>query len=391
MVILMVACGDGPSGPSLTVVIDPGALSDLLVGDDATLTVSISEPASFATWRSSDSTVATVSDGFVEALRPGVTWVVASSGGAADSVSVTVIARPGGFTAAQVDYFLEIAFGFEFGGASEIIRKWPADIRIRVNGNPNEHDRTILESVLGDINALTATADMLLVDDEPMVELHFASTSRFPDILSSWVPGNVGYFNVWWDGSQHFTRAVILIATDVDQELRDHLIREEVTQTLGLAQDSFWYAESIFYQLFSTVTRYAPVDEAVIRMLYRPEVLVGMDRSEAGRVVRKLTRQGLFNARSLAALRTGFLGGRPGAGSGSHGVRQVTHELAGGRTDIAGNPDPRRCAAPDDRWWRPAMDKDPMVSKGLSWPFRSLVPVDEVNCELDTGRRNPRP
>jgi len=316
--LLLVACGDGPSEPSITVSLDPAAVPTLLVGDDVTLTTTVSPPGPLVTWTSSSPSVATVDGGYIEALRPGTSWVVASAGGSADSLSVTVTPRPGGFAAAEVDYFLEIAFGFEFGNASEVVRKWPGDIRIRVNGNPNAQDRATLESVVGDINELAATADMLLVDELPMVELHFAPQAQFPSILSSWVPGNVGYFSVWWDASQHFTEAVILISTDVDQDVRDHIIREEVTQTLGLAQDSFRYAESIFYQAFSTVTRYADVDEAVIEMLYRPEVVVGMGKTEAGQVVRRLLRQGQSLSPGPALSSTRVARGKPGSGSGSN-------------------------------------------------------------------------
>jgi hypothetical protein len=234
---------------------------------------------------------------------------------------VTVVPRPGGFDAAEVDYFLEVALGFEFGGASEIVRKWPGDIRVRVNGDPNEQDRATLEAVMAEINELTPTVDMLLVDDEPMVEVHFAPQSQFPSILSSWVPGNVGYFSLWWDASQHFTQGVVLISTDIDQELRNHIIREEVTQTLGLAQDSHRYSESIFYQAFSTVTQYAAVDEAVIEILYRPEIMAGMDQIEAGRVVRMLVRQGPWAAPGPAVAATRATAGVAGSGSGSHSGR----------------------------------------------------------------------
>ena len=48
--VLMVACGgDGPSGPSLTVTLDPGTVPVLLVGDDVTLTASVSGSLSAST------------------------------------------------------------------------------------------------------------------------------------------------------------------------------------------------------------------------------------------------------------------------------------------------------------------------------------------------------
>jgi hypothetical protein len=59
---------------------------------------------------------------------------------------------------------------------------------------------------------------------------------------------------------------------------------------LGLLQDSFRYPESIFYQGFSTVPEYLPIDRAVIEMLYREELSVGMTAPVAMRIARTLVR-----------------------------------------------------------------------------------------------------
>jgi hypothetical protein len=47
-----------------------------------------------------------------------------------------------------------------------------------------------------------------------------------------------------------------------------HLLREELTQSLGLMNDSYDYPESIFYQKWSETTEYSPIDRALIDMLY---------------------------------------------------------------------------------------------------------------------------
>ena len=47
-----------------------------------------------------------------------------------------------------------------------------------------------------------------------------------------------------------------------------HLLREELTQSLGLKNDTYDYPESIFYQNWTEITDFAPIDRRLIDMLY---------------------------------------------------------------------------------------------------------------------------
>lgn len=312
-------CGDaGPVGPGVQVTIDGPVAVQLIVGDTTRLTATVSEPSAALAWSSSHANVASVQGGRVVGLRPGTARVTASAGGASDTVSVTVTPRPNGYAADEVDYFTEVALGFEYGNATRVVRRWNQPIRFRVYGAPDEADRAALARVVADINALTHQVDLVEVYDTPLVEIHFAPVSDFPSILPSYVPGNVGYFSVWWDGTQHFSRAVVLIGTDQTRAARDHLLREEVTQILGLGRDSNRYPESIFYQPWSLVADYAPIDRALIEMLYRPEVTTGTGEEEVTAVLRRLTR-GVVAAPEAVASRAGpyrAVTGEPGSASG---------------------------------------------------------------------------
>ena len=59
-----------------------------------------------------------------------------------------------------------------------------------------------------------------------------------------------------------------------------HLLREELTQSLGLARDSYLYDDSIFQQSWTTVTQYSQMDKDIIRLLYHPEMEVGLDKTQ---------------------------------------------------------------------------------------------------------------
>jgi hypothetical protein len=182
----------------------------------------------------------------------------------------------------QIDYFLEIALGSEFGSGSAVIKKWEQDVRIRVHGNPTAEDRNTLEDVVAELNDLVSPSGIRLVitDRNPNVDIHFAPESQFSRIEPNYRPRNMGFFWTWWR-SYALNRARILISTTgIDQTERSHLIREELTQALGLMQDSRLYSDSIFFQGWTRTTSYSDIDRAVIAMLYRPEIQPGMTRSQ---------------------------------------------------------------------------------------------------------------
>lgn len=190
----------------------------------------------------------------------------------------------------EIDYFVEVALGSEFGGGSAAVRRWERDVRIAVRGAPTEADRQTLEAVVADANALVGPVRLVLVDESPTVTVHFLPPDEFAAVEPNYVPGNLGFFWTWWSGGCEITRARILISTeDVTQAERSHLIREELTQSLGLMRDSDRYPESVFYAPWTDVTEYAPIDRVLVEMLYRPEIEPCMGAAEARRALEAIT------------------------------------------------------------------------------------------------------
>ena len=103
------------------------------------------------------------------------------------------------------------------------------------------------------------------------------------DIEYDWQAGAVEYLSeiVLFDGEGVIQRGKVLIATDsTTQPERTHMIREELTQSLGLFKDSWEHSDSIFYEGWTTTDKYGPLDEATIRLLYQPQLVPGMDRNQ---------------------------------------------------------------------------------------------------------------
>ena len=176
-------------------------------------------------------------------------------------------------TCASIDYLIEIALGNEFGDSEARVHKWKTDVVFRVMGTPTNSDSAVLNAVLAELDGLIGTITISRDDDAANgVPVHFVPVSEMSQILPQYETGNSGFFWHWWDGSGHLYDGVVLIGSDVFEPKRHHIIREEITQLLGLAMDSFRNPTSIFQQSDTDVNRFAPLDEAVISLLYDSRV-----------------------------------------------------------------------------------------------------------------------
>ena len=201
--------------------------------------------------------------------------------------------RPDGYTDEELSYFAELAFGAEYGGsATPLLHRWETSPSIRVHGIPSSVDEGTLAQVIGEINALAGDVRLQRTDGTADINFFVVPQADFPRHEPNYVPGNQGFVWISWDQTQRIVRASILISSDISQEARSHLIREELTQSLGLLRDSPRYPESIFYQGSSLSQSYAPIDRAIIEMLYRPELSPGATQEGALRILRRLRRGG---------------------------------------------------------------------------------------------------
>ncbi len=187
----------------------------------------------------------------------------------------------------ELEYFTEIAFGAEFGDEIPVIKKWTADIRIKVNGEPTITDLQTINNIIDDFNELISGIKIKLVDKKWNMIITFSPESDFATIDQNYVPINYGFFwTLWHDYNFVIYDASILVASaDITQQERSHLIREELTQSLGLMNDSNKYKDSIFYQEWTDVTSFSNVDKAIIKLLYLKKIKPGMSKEQVLKVL----------------------------------------------------------------------------------------------------------
>ncbi|MBW4487246.1 MAG: DUF2927 domain-containing protein [Trichocoleus desertorum ATA4-8-CV12] len=190
------------------------------------------------------------------------------------------------YTPEQINYFLEVAMGGEFGASTPRVRKWQGPVKIKIHGSPTSEDLRTLQAVVRDIEGLTEGLQLQMDQDNPNMEIYFVPESDFRRYEPNYQGLNYGFFWTHWDEQNTIYSARILISTvGVSQKERSHLIREELTQSLGLMQDSSRYPDSIFFRGWTDPTEYSEIDQALLRMLYRPEIQPGMTRSQVAQVL----------------------------------------------------------------------------------------------------------
>jgi hypothetical protein len=174
-----------------------------------------------------------------------------------------------------IDYLIEISLGTEFGQNQNrnqpTLIKWvKPEVTIKLHGDFNQALNDCLDQVISDFNNLSQTTKLSLNAEQGDIDLYLIPKEQFSTIESNYVADNEGFFWFNWNEDNVLTKATILINSNDssrDKE-RCHLIREELTQSMGLAQDSYKYEDSIFYAPWTTTLTYADIDKKIIQLLY---------------------------------------------------------------------------------------------------------------------------
>ena len=191
------------------------------------------------------------------------------------------------FTQEEIEYFTEIALGAEFGDETPVIKKWTDDVRIKINGEPTEEDLQTINNIVNDINKIITGLRIKIVDKNENLSITFSPESDFTSIDPNYVPTNYGFFwALWHDDNFIIYNASILISSiGITQKERSHLIREELTQSLGLMNDSNKFEDSIFYQDWTNITEFSEIDRAVIKLLYLNNIKPGLSKEQVLKIL----------------------------------------------------------------------------------------------------------
>ena len=183
-----------------------------------------------------------------------------------------------------IKYFLDIGLCPEFGNCpTPMVKKWTSDIRIQLHGNYTESDEQELGLITSELSELTGLS-ITIVNSNPNIDIYYISHTLFKKYIPEY-KGTAKQDGLFVSrnhpGDSVLYTATICIRQDADQLLKNHLLREELTQSMGIPSDSRSYKDSIFQQdPFYKPTEYSAMDKEVIKLLYDTKMRPGMRKDE---------------------------------------------------------------------------------------------------------------
>ena len=194
------------------------------------------------------------------------------------------------FNQEEVDYLIEIAYGREFSQDATKLLKWENDIRINleVEGDYQDEIEMAFLEIVSKLNALTPSISIVPESRNPNYNVFVGPRSELSKINPYFFVETIntqGLVQVWKNKSAdsvEYARAMVIndsIGAIRFQEIRN-ILQEEITQGLGLLNDSYKYPESIFYELQGSNDIMSSIDRKIIYMMYDENVKSGFTESQ---------------------------------------------------------------------------------------------------------------
>ena len=169
-----------------------------------------------------------------------------------------------------VEYFDEVAMGTEDGRRYDHITRYTTDVKIFMEGHQPQYIVDELNSIVSELNGIINTVDVQVTNSKSDANMVISIGSL--DKIKNEYPvfKNTIYQNANAGFSIGMNYSNVFLNTNNIRSVQHakHVLREELTQAMGLMNDSYKYPESVFYQGVSEVTEYAPIDRELIDILY---------------------------------------------------------------------------------------------------------------------------
>ncbi len=177
------------------------------------------------------------------------------------------------FSSEAKEYFNKVAYGNEFDGGNSSLKKWNQDINIYVVGDKRDYLMSELNDIVSELNGLISTININIVDNESDANFFILFGSQqdynnYDKESIGYTEHNQGLFIAYGREELTYSTMYVDVERTSTQNGQKHLLREELTQSLGLCNDSYDYPESIFYQGWTETTEYTEIDKELIQMLY---------------------------------------------------------------------------------------------------------------------------
>lgn len=206
-----------------------------------------------------------------------------------------------------VNYFNEIALKAEFEDSPHRVIKWTEPMNLYIIKDEEFNTQvSIIKNAINKINNLikgefkiqlvdshVKSNAVIFLSEKDKVEL------LVPSLFEGIEEELAGLALVEYDlDNYEIKQAKIFIDINEPLENQESTILEELTQSIGLMNDSEKYPNSIFYQnkaLDSINTlEYSKMDIDLIKMLYHPKMKPGLNFKKAEKVIKQILKQKHF-------------------------------------------------------------------------------------------------
>jgi hypothetical protein len=176
------------------------------------------------------------------------------------------------------EYYYEICSKTEWSGELTPT-KYKKDIKILVGGVKTNVLISELNKIVSELNGLIQPINISITEDrnDYNILVYFGSPNNYMEYIKDYsdseiLKTNWGLFALYpsgYDKSEILFSEVFVNTTDTrNSKQQKHLLREELTQSIGFPNDSYRYEESIFQQKWTEVTEYSKIDKEIIKMHY---------------------------------------------------------------------------------------------------------------------------
>lgn len=191
-------------------------------------------------------------------------------------------------------HFEAVAFGDQYDPRRDIgrVRKWAGPIRIALHGDEAPRFGAAIRRYAAELSHLIGLSIHVLeaLDPRANFEIRFVGWDQMekeaqafaprPEWLGTIIEGAACLFIIRRNDRYEIVRAVVLVSTRETDDHKARCLLEEMTQALGLPNDSDRIEPSIFnsFDRLSALTR---ADRMMLRILYDARMVPGQRRDEA--------------------------------------------------------------------------------------------------------------
>jgi hypothetical protein len=169
-----------------------------------------------------------------------------------------------------IKYYNEIAGKSEYGDPTATFCKWKKDVKIFFDFEDSDTIKKYTEEVIKDLNDLIDSITISITNSKSDANL-FVYCGSFDDYKRKYniiIEGRFLGFTCTNFYSTTIYRGYVFINKKIRGNELKSVIREEITQSFGLANDSWEYPDSIFFQGSNLNTEFSNIDKEIIKLHY---------------------------------------------------------------------------------------------------------------------------